>query len=112
MIAIVFAVLLLISFMLMVRLQSGGASRAAANLLIAELWLTVGVVVALLVAIAHALGGPAATAGGLGGELRDLAARFAALSGESKWLCGIGGVMAIGLLAHLMYAINRATRCS
>ncbi|HUT75641.1 MAG TPA: hypothetical protein VM221_12510 [Armatimonadota bacterium] len=111
MIAVVFAVLLLISFMLVVRLQSGGASRAAANLLIAELWLTFGVIVALLVAISKTLGPPAAV-GLMGGGLRDIGARFVALSAESQWLVGIGGVMAIGLLAHLMYAINRATRCS
>jgi hypothetical protein len=110
MIGVVLVVLLLVSFMLAVRLQSGGAPRTATNMLIAELWLTVGVTVALLMAMSTVLGAPGEIHAGLGGELRDIGARFAALSAESKWLVGIGGAMALGLFAHLLYVINRETR--
>ncbi len=109
MIGVVFVVLLLVSFMLVVRLQSGGASRAATNMLVAELWLTVGVVTALLMAMSQVLGAPAGSQGPVR-ELRAIGARFAALGAESKWLVGIGAAMAVGLFAHLLYAISRATR--
>jgi hypothetical protein len=110
MIAVTFVALALVSFMLIARLQAGGAPAARTSTLIAELWLTVGVVAALLAAMSQVLGPSQAGATTLGGEWRDLAARFTALNAESKWLFGIGAVMALGLVAHVLYAIGRAVR--
>jgi len=112
MIAVTFVALALVSFMLIARLQAGGAPGVRTSTLIAELWLTVGVVAALLAAMSQVLGASRAGSTTLGGELQDLATRFTALSAESKWLFGIGAVMALGLVAHLLYALSRAMRAA
>ena len=109
---VVFIVLLLLSFMLLVRLQSGGVPAARNTLLIGELWLTAGVIIALLVALSKLLGPPQPAGPGLEGELRDLGARFAALPAESKWLFAAGAAAAVALFAHLLRSLGRAMRAA
>jgi hypothetical protein len=101
--------LALVSLMLVTRLAAGGANRQRTSMLIAELWLTVGVIAGLFIALGDVLGPPGAS-GSLGAELDDLGRRFAALGGESKALAVGGGVLALGLFAHLVWAIGRAMR--
>ena len=71
--------------------------------------LTVGVVIALLVAMAKVLGVPS-SADDPFRELRDIGVRFAALNAESKRLFVIGAILALGLAVHLMYSLSRAMR--
>jgi hypothetical protein len=108
---VVFVNLLLVSFMVLIRLRAGAPPPRDANMLIAEMWLTVGVVAAMFFAIARLLGEPGA-ARGAGIELADIGRRFAALSVESKWLLGIGGALTVALFAHLLYSISRAMRAA
>lgn len=105
----VFVILLLISFMVLVRMQSEGASGKRAGAVIAELWLTAGVIIALLMAMGQVLGVPPAGEGA-SRELSDIGVRFGALHPESKRLFVIGAILALGLAAHLMYALSRAMR--
>jgi len=107
--AVVFVTLALVSFMLVARLSAGGAPRRRISVLIAELWLTVGIVAVIFIAMANVLGPPQGS-GSLGAELADVGHRFLALSGESKGVAVAGAVMALGLFAHLLWAIGRAMR--
>jgi len=103
--------LALVSLMLVARLRSGGLSPQRTSMLIAQMWLTVGVVAALFMAMSQALGPPGA-AGGLRAEFEDVGHRFSALGAEPKRLIVIGGVLALGLFAHLIYSLGRAMRAA
>jgi len=103
--------LALVSLMLIARLRAGGMSPQHMSMLIAQLWLTVGVIAALFMAMSQALGPPGAS-GGLRVEFDDLGHRFSALGAEPKSLIIIGGVLALGLFAHLLYSLSRAMRAA
>jgi hypothetical protein len=110
-IIVVFLSLALVSLMLIARLRAGGLSPQRTSMLIAQLWLTVGVIAALFVAMSQALG-PPGSSGGLGAEFADLGRRFSALGAEPKSLIIIGGVLALGLFVHLTYSLSRAMRAA
>jgi len=105
--AVVFVTLALLSFMLVARLRAGGAPGRRISVLIAELWLSVGVVAVIFIAVANLLG-PPRESGSLGADLADVGHRFLALSGESKGLAVAGAVVALGLFGRLLWAIGRA----
>jgi hypothetical protein len=108
---VIFLSLALVTLMLVARLRAGGLSPRRTSMLIAQLWLTIGVIVALFVAVSSVLGTPVAS-GGLRVEFDDIGHRFGALSAESKWLTAIGAVLALGLFAHLIYSLGRAMRAA
>jgi len=108
---VIFLSLALVSLMLVARLRGGGLSPQWTSMLLAQLWLTIGVIVALLWAMSSVLGTPGAS-GGLRVEFEDIGHRFAALSGEAKWLMAVGAVLALGLFAHLIYSLSRAMRAA
>jgi len=108
-IVVIFLSLAVVSLMLLARLRAGELSPPRTAMVMAQLWLTVGVIVALFTAMSRALGEPGA-AGGLRVEVEDIGHRFAALDVESKWLLGIGAALAVGLFVHLLYSIARAMR--
>jgi len=108
---VIFLSLALMSLMLVARLRGGGLSPQRTSMLLAQLWLTIGVIVALFVAMSSVLGTPGAS-GGLRIELEDIGHRFATLSAESKSLIVVGAVLALGLFAHLIYSLSRAMRAA
>ena len=111
MVVVICLSLALVSLMLVARMRAGGVPAQHASMLIAQLWLTIGVIVALFVAISQVLGAPAA-ARGLRAELEDIGHRFGALGAESKSMLVIGVVLAVGLFAHLLYSLSRAMRAA
>jgi branched-subunit amino acid ABC-type transport system permease component len=100
-----------VSLMLVARLRGGGLSPQRTSMVLAQLWLTIGVIIALFVVISSVLGTPGVS-GGMSIELEDIGHRFAALSVESKSLIIVAAVLALGLFAHLIYSLGRAMRAA
>lgn len=111
-VAVVCVSLAVVSLMLVARLRASGASASRTSLLVGEVWLTVGVVMALLMAMGNLLGAPGGPDTRLGTDLRDIGRRFAVLAPRSKALFAAGGVLAAALFAHLLYSIGRGMRAA
>ena len=99
--------LLLLSGLLLVRLRASGQEGLAPRL-IAEMWLTFGLAFFLFRSMREMLGGWDLRAHGMFAELSETGGQFAALGPASKaWFIG-GGLVAAGLLIHLIVSIGRA----
>ena len=95
----------LVSYLLYMRLGSGGAPRKVMGWLIAELWLTFAVAAAIMLGISRLLG-PGGRQGALG-ELEDVGSRFGALPTQLQVMVVAGVLLAVGLVAYLLKRINR-----
>jgi hypothetical protein len=106
-VAILAVNLALLSGLLWVRLRASGQDALAPRL-IGERWLTFGLAFFLFRSMRQMLGGSDLRAYGMFAELSETGRQFAALGAGSKaWFVG-GGLVALGLLIHLVISIGRA----
>lgn len=105
--AVVGVNLLLLSALLVVRLRASG-QEALAPRVIAEMWLTFALAFVLFRSMRQMLGGWDLGSHGVVAGLSETGRHFAALGPAAKaWFVG-GGLVAVGLLIHLIVSIGRA----
>jgi hypothetical protein len=100
--------LALVSALLWMRMRASG-QKALATRLIIELWLTFALAFVLFRSMQRMLGGEAPLREpGVFAGLEHTAKQFAALGPAAKALFAGGGLVALGLLIHLIVSISRA----
>ena len=110
-----------VSYLIWARLGWLGASTAKALSTVAELWAVFGIAAAIFAYLSGLLSRakPAERGEGLSnlapkpgavGELADLGQRFAALPLGGQVAVIVGGLVAVGLLAHSLCRLNAAMR--
>jgi len=99
--------LLLMSGLLLVRLRAAGRETLAPRMIV-EMWLTFGLAFLLFRSMRQMLGQTDLRIHDMFAELATTGRQFAALAPVHKvWFIG-GGLVAVGLLVHLVFSIGRA----
>lgn len=98
--------LCLLSGLVAYRMRTSGASAGRIALPLAELWVAVGLWIAIFRALAGIIASPAS--GGPLGELAELGGRLGGLPSATRvWVLG-GLMLSLAMVGHLLWSLNRA----
>ncbi len=92
--------------MIAFRMAAGGARPRRIATVVGELWLALIIWTAVFRAIGVTIGAPVGE--GELGELRNLGARLASVSGSARIWIGAGVMVSVALVAHLMWSLRRS----